>query len=152
MSWIQGLQSSIKALRARKSRQLLGFQGCGLREKEREEEIKRDLVSLSSMRCTEVFLSFSTDLSVISKRNDLISCRGYMFGYLRIEISRVKWRAGFETTNSNLVNIRSTRPVGPSLFGTVAFAFYFNLSRLYLYLKHLTRCFYSWDFFSFFFK
>lgn len=146
MSWIQGLQSSIKALRARKSRQLLGFQGCGLREKEREEEIKRDLVSLSSMRCTEVFLSFSTDLSVISKRNDLISCRGYMFGYLRIEISRVKWRAGFETTNSNLVNIRHIRPVGPPptrWYGAFAF---FNLSRFNQFLKIPRFVLYVWFF------
>lgn len=31
--------------------------------------------------------------------------------------------SGFETTNSNLVNIRYTCPVGPPFVGTVAFAF-----------------------------
>ena len=144
MSWIQWLQSSIKALRARKSRLLLGFQGCGLRE--RGEEIKRDLVSLSSMRCTEVFLSFSTDLSVISQWNYLISIWGYMFAYLRIVISRVKWRAGFETTNSNLVNIRHIRPVGPPpirWYGAFAF---FNLSRFNQFLKIPRFVLYIWFF------
>jgi len=49
-----------------------------LREGGGEREDKRDLVSLSSMRCTGVFLSISTDLSVISRLIYLIGSIAYI--------------------------------------------------------------------------
>ena len=91
-------------------------------KRERERERERDLVSLSSMhlyREEAWVLSLSTDLSVISPLTYLICSFTYCICSCVLisawVISQVKDRervfSGIETTHSNLVNIRFTRPV-----------------------------------------
>ena len=91
-------------------------------KRERERERERDLVSLSSMhlyREEAWVLSLSTDLSVISPLTYLICSNTYCICSCVLisawVISQVKDRervfSGIETTHSNLVNIRFTRPV-----------------------------------------
>lgn len=70
------------------------------------------MVSLSSMRCTGSFLFILTYQWKLLLLID-ISTSTVRRGYQLISAwDDTKAKGGFETTNSNLVNIRHTRPVG----------------------------------------